>query len=131
MIVARLYWVSFSAPQLSAEHEQTLAKAVRGYGKKVYIRDFLGLGSPIRSFNLGRFLEIHWTGLFYFTFAIVGIVMLVFDDTPAKDAVWWQEALAIVSVFSFIGAPIFYLSMINAAFSFNAWLNSLLRRHPE
>src|SRR5262245_45380086 len=99
MIVARLCWVSFSAPQDPPECEQVLANAVREYGKGDFIRDFLGLKPKNGIFRLDHFLEIHWRGLFYIAFIFLGIVMLVFDDTHARDAPWWYKVIATMFVF--------------------------------
>ena len=121
MIVARFCWVSFCPPSLSPEEEESLAVAVRELGKKLFIRRFLGLNS------IGKFLEVQFTGLFYLAFILGGIVLLVWDPHPFP---WWAEAVATVFAVSCIAFPIFFLSTVSAAYSYPAWLNSILRRYP-
>jgi hypothetical protein len=125
MIVARFCWVSFSAPSLTPKEEESLALALRETGKKPFVRSFLGLTS------VGKFVEVQFTGLFYLTFILAGIYLIVWDP---KELPGWGEVLvkvvATVFAVSCIAFPIFFLSMVSAAFSYSAWLNSILRRYP-
>lgn len=133
-MIARFFWFSWSPPKLDPSEQRFLAEAVRSHGAGIFVRGFLGLRSrdlPDGRFHSARFLETHTPGLIYLALIICGFLFAGKGmPAPSKDSA--ASVLVFFVAVGWLGAILFYSSLLIATGRYAAWLSAVARRYsPE
>lgn len=130
MMIAALCWVRWSPVLLSDSDERRLAETVRSVGVGAFVARFLGLSSrnlPPGGFDAAAFWQVHAPGLVYL--ALISFGFLYFDvNAPAPQRGGGGFVLFWVVV-GWLGAIVFYSSMLIATCRYMHWLAGIGQRH--
>lgn len=130
-MIAALCWVRWSPVLLSDSDERRLAETVRSLGMRAFVVRFLGLSSrnlPPGGFDAATFWQVHAPGLVYL--ALISFGFLYFDvNAPTAQRGSGSLALFFVAV-GWLGAIVFYGSMLIATCRYMHWLAGIGQRHP-
>lgn len=124
----RFTWVSWKPPKLSPEAELQLAQAMNTVGKAPFIKRFWGLRPRELPPSEDSFFETHAAGLIYLALILVGFFFLDWNSpTPKKGS--GGEVLMWLVAAGWLGAIVFYGSMVVAAGRYATWLASIERKY--
>lgn len=124
----RFAWVSWKPPDLSPEAELQFAQTMRAIGKAPFLKRFLGLSSHELPPSENSFFKTHAFGLIYIGLILAGFIFLdASGPLPKKGS--GGEALVLFVAIGWLGAIIFYASMLVAAGRYARWLASIERKY--
>ncbi len=121
-------WVSWEPPELSPEAELQLAHVMSAIGKVPFIKRFWGLNPRELPPSEESFFERHAAGLIYLGLILAGFVFLDWNG-PAPPKGSGSEPLMIFVAVGWLGAIIFYGSMLVAASRYATWLGNIERKY--
>lgn len=123
----RFAWVSWKPPDLAPESELQLAQTMSAIGKTPFIKRFWGFSARELPPSEDSFFGTHAAGLFYVGLIIAGFLFLDWSGPPPQKGSGGGALMLFVAA-GWLGAIIFYCSMIVAAGRYAAWLTSIERR---
>ena len=109
---------------MSPEAELQLAKEIGAIGKTPFIKQFLGFSPRELPPSKDSFFETHAAGLVYLGLIIAGFMFLDWHATPIKKGSDDNALILFVSI-GWLGAIIFYGSMLVVAGRYATWLTSI------
>jgi hypothetical protein len=124
----RFAWVSWKPPDLAPESELQLSQAISTFGKAPFIKRFWGFSARELPPSESSFFETHAAGLIYIGLIIAGFLFLDGNAPPPQKGSGGGALVLFVAV-GWLGAIIFYGSMIVAAGRYAAWLTSIERKY--